>query len=157
MMEQKKKLHLWITLLVVNLAVIWGNSLLPGEISGTISNGVKNVLTMFLPKGQDNGSQDGFLIRKLGHFTEFTCLGVCLSQIFRRICTQKPRWYYLPLVCGAFAAAVDETIQRFVPDRGPSIYDVCLDTCGVIAGILIITIIYKIKMKKQNTMEENEA
>lgn len=157
MTEKTKKLRLWMTLLVVNLVIIWGNSLLPGEVSGAISNGVKNFLAMLLPKGPENGNQGGGLIRKLAHFTEFTCLGICLSRIFRMTQEKKARWYYLPLLCGAFAAAIDETIQRFVPDRGPSILDVGLDTCGVITGILIITAIYKRKYKKQCMMEEKEV
>ena len=153
--RRKKALRLWICLLVINLTVIWGNSLLPGQISGAISNWVKEILAKLLPSGTEQGSSGGGLIRKLAHFTEFTCLGICLSQIFRITRTVKIQWLYLPLLCGTAAATVDETIQCFVPDRGPSIYDVGLDTLGVATGILIIFLI-KRKKKTIYNMEENK-
>jgi VanZ family protein len=52
---------------------------------------------------------------------------------------------------------VDETIQRFVPDRGPSIFDVGIDTCGVLTGMLLIFIGHSILTKQTNhPMEETK-
>ena len=155
MMEQhRKKLRLWLWLLAVNLVIIWGNSLLPGEISAAISNSVKNFLMKFLPAGPNKGQSGGGLIRKLAHFMEFTCLGICFSQIFRFKTENKAKQLWLPFVCGAAAAAIDELIQRFVPDRGPSVLDVGLDTLGVVMGIFIISLIHENKKRKHNKMEE---
>ena len=53
------------------------------------------------------------------------------------------------VVTGAIAAAIDETIQRFSPDRGPSIKDVGIDTCGVIAGILVLTLLHWLFTRKK--------
>lgn len=157
-MEQKqKRLRLWLCLLAVNLVIIWGNSLLPGEISGAISNGLKNFLLKLLPARPDDGMGGGGLIRKLAHFTEFTCLGICLSKIFRIVKTKKLQWYLLPLLCGVGAACIDETVQRFVPERGPSILDVGLDSCGVATGIVIISLIQYFTKKKQNILEEKQV
>ena len=157
-MEQKqKRLRLWLFLLAVNLVIIWGNSLLPGEISGAISNGLKNILAKLLPTRPNDGMGGGGLIRKLAHFAEFTCLGVCLSKIFRIVKSQKLQMYLLPLLCGVGAACIDETIQRFVPDRGPSLWDVGLDSCGVVAGIVIISLIHYFTKKKQNILEEKQV
>lgn len=157
-MERKQRtLRLWLCLLAVNLVIIWGNSLLPGEISGAISNGLKNFLLKLLPDRPDGGPGGGGLIRKLAHFTEFTCLGICLSKIFRIIKTKAYAHYFLPLCCGVGAACIDETIQRFVPDRGPSILDVGLDSCGVVTGIFIISLICYFKKKKENVLEEKQV
>ena len=43
-----------------------------------------------------------------------------------------------PLFLGMAAACVDETIQIFVPDRGPSVRDVALDSSGVLAGMILL-------------------
>lgn len=51
MIRTDKRLRLCIALIALNLCVIWGNSLLPGEISGFISGWVKGVLACFLPMG----------------------------------------------------------------------------------------------------------
>ena len=134
MIRTDKRLRLCTALLVCNLMFIWGNSLLPGEISGAISDWVKNLLSAFFPAGPEEEDSGGFLIRKLAHFTEFAALGACFGWLFGML--QKGK--VLPFLCGSAAAAIDETIQRFVPDRGPSIWDVCLDSCGVLTGIVVL-------------------
>ena len=161
MIRTKKRLGLCIGLLCFNLAFIWGNSLLPGEISGAISDFVKDVLTKILtfllgPRPEDP-SGGGGLLRKLAHFTEFTCLGMCLTWLFGMLREKKAERLLLPLAAGITAAAIDETIQLFIPLRGPSVKDVGIDTAGVILGIVIITLSIVIKKKKQNKLLEEKT
>ena len=149
MIRTEKRMRLCAALLVLNLAVIWGNSLLPGEISGAFSDWVKELLVRLLPAGTAMGHGSG-LLRKIAHFTEFTCLGLCLSWLFGMLQKNKA-W---PFLCGAAAACIDETIQRFVPDRGPSLRDVGIDTCGVITGILLLSFGYHMIKRKKLHLEE---
>lgn len=154
-MERKeRKLRLWFFLLAVNLVIIWGNSLLPGEISAAISGGLKTFLMKLLPARQGGGSGGSGLLRKMAHFAEFTCLGICLSQIFRILKTKTSQWLLLPLIWGVVVACVDETIQCFVPDRGPRLFDVGLDSCGVVTGIFIISLMHYFKKKRKNLEEK---
>ena len=147
MKRTDKRLKLCVTLLVCNLVFIWGNSLLPGEVSGAFSDWVKAILEAILPGNQDDDSLGGGLLRKLAHFTEFTCLGLLLGWLFAML--QKGR--VLPFLCGVAAASLDETIQRFVPDRGPSVKDVCIDSCGVLIGIVLLYLGHTyLKRRKQN-------
>ena len=154
MQRTRLRLNICISLLCVNLIFIWGNSLLPGEISGAFSDWVKDLLAPLFGRqpGEPGG---GGLLRKLAHFTEFTCLGLCLRWLLGML-KEKP-WEYLalPLLCGIAVACIDETIQRFVPLRGPSIKDVGIDTLGVILGIAIISLTYVIRNRKSKIMEEN--
>lgn len=147
MIYTKRKMVICTVLLSFNLIVIWGNSLLPGEISGAISDWVKDLLAPLFGS-KPGGSGGGGLIRKLAHFTEFTCLGLCLCWLFRMVRTKTPEHWLFPLTCGFFAACIDETIQMFVPLRGPSIKDVGIDTAGVILGVVIINICLKFKKSK---------
>lgn len=133
MIRTDKRMRLCTALLICNLIFIWGNSLLPGSVSGAISDAVKSVLEAILP-GEGTDSSDGFLVRKAAHFTEFAVLGMLFTWLFGML--QKKRFW--PFVCGAAAACVDETIQRFIPGRGPSIRDVCIDSCGVLTGMLLV-------------------
>lgn len=133
MKKTDKRLRLCICLLICNLIFIWGNSLMPGEVSGAFSDWVKELLSRFLPVGPEEEVSGG-LLRKIAHFTEFTALGALLGWLFGMLNRGK----LLPFGCGVLTAAVDETIQRFVPDRGPSIWDVCLDSCGVLTGIVLL-------------------
>ena len=147
------RLKLCITLLCVNLAFIWGNSLLPGEISGAFSDWVKALLKALFGGGSGGGGGGG-LLRKLAHFTEFTCLGLCLAWLFRMVREKHAEHWLLPLLCGFLVACIDETIQIFVPLRGPAIKDVGIDTSGVLLGIVIINVYQQIKISKNNGGKE---
>lgn len=133
MIRTDKRMRLCTIALVCNLIFIWGNSLLPGEVSGAFSDWVKEILARLFSGASEAPSGDG-LLRKIAHFTEFTCLGMCLGWLFGMLEKGK----LLPFGCGVLAAAVDETIQRFVPDRGPSIRDVCIDSAGVLTGMVLL-------------------
>ena len=143
MIAGDKRLRRAYLLLILNLAVIWGNSLLPGEISGAISGFVRDLIAMLLPGDGAPGQGHG-LLRKLAHFTEFACLGAILSHIMGLM--DKHR--LLALGLGFLAACVDETIQIFVPDRGPSVFDVGIDTAGVAVGVTLLLLLHHIKRKQ---------
>ena len=149
MIRTEKRMRLCVTLLVCCLVFIWGNSLLPGNISGAISDFVKNILAALFEQGEKEPENGGFLLRKLAHFTEFTALGMCLCWLFGML--GKGR--LLPLFCGAAAACVDETIQIFVPGRVSSLRDVCIDSCGVLLGVILLTFGHHCMRKKKHLEE----
>lgn len=133
MIRTDKRLRLCTALLICNLVFIWGNSLLPGEVSGAFSDWVKSLLANLFPAGPEEDTGGG-LLRKVAHFTEFTALGMCLAWLHGMLQKGKLR----PFLWGVLAASLDETIQRFVPDRGPSVKDVCIDSAGVLTGIILL-------------------
>lgn len=133
MIRSDKRIRLCAVLLICTLIFIWGNSLLPGEISGAFSDWVKSILVQAFSSVSDASSGSGSL-RKVAHFTEFTALGICLAWLHGMLGKGKLR----PFLWGVLAASVDETIQRFVPDRGPSVKDVLIDSAGVLTGIILL-------------------
>ena len=146
-------MDLCITLLILNLAFIWGNSLLPGEISGAISSWVKNLLSGLFP-GKGNPQTGHGLLRKLAHFMEFCCLGTILCWLVSML--GKRPWR--SLIYSVIAACTDELIQCFVPDRGPGIRDVMIDTAGAALGILLLLAghaIYQKRKQKLLHLKEN--
>lgn len=152
MIRTEKRLRLCTALLICNIAFIWGNSLLPGEVSGAFSDFVKELLAKLFAS-DDISASGGGLLRKLAHFSEFALLGALFSWLFGMLQKKIP-WAG---ACGFLTACVDETIQRFVPDRGPSILDVGIDTCGVLTGMLLIFIGHSMYRKRiHNPLEENK-
>ena len=146
MIRTPTRLRLCITLIVCNLIFIWGNSLLPGEISGAFSDWVKDLLAPLF--GGDGGSSgQGGLLRKVAHFTEFAVLGVCLRWLMGMLSSKRSLQMLIPLISALAVACIDETIQIFVPLRGPGIADVAIDTVGAICGIVILTCIHQLKSK----------
>ena len=142
-----KRLRLCTALLICNLIFIWGNSLLPGEISGAFSDWVKSILAKLFSMGLEPHTGRG-LLRKLAHFSEFTALGMCLAWLHGMLQKGKLRPFYW----GVLAASVDETIQRFVPDRGPSVKDVCIDAAGVLTGIILLWTGYNYLQRKHRKL-----
>ena len=149
MIRTEKRMRLCVTLLVCCLLFIWGNSLLPGNISGAISDFVNKVLSFFFEQGEKEPENGGFLLRKMAHFTEFTALGLCLCWLFGMLKKGK----LAPFLCGAAAACVDETIQIFVPGRVSSLRDVCIDSCGVLLGVILLTFGHHCMRKKKHLEE----
>ena len=133
MIRTDKRIRICTVLLVCNLIFIWGNSLLPGDLSGALSDWVKSILESLFAQGPDAGTSGG-LLRKLAHFTEFTALGMLLCWRFGML----GKGWKPALILGIAAACMDETIQMFVPDRGPGIRDVCIDASGVATGIALL-------------------
>ena len=149
------RLNLCITLLCVNLAFIWGNSLMNGTDSGEMSGSFMQWINNLLHLSETGAQTLHLVIRKMAHFTEFACLGLLLTWLFGMMGEKKGHLFCMPLLFGMMAACVDETIQVFVPDRGPSPVDIWIDTCGVAAGIVILLAgHYYVRKKHTMNLEE---
>ncbi len=135
-------MRLCLTLLCANLVFIWGNSLMNAEISGAISQWLRDLLGQALQ--EQPGESDG-LLRKLAHFGEFCSLGLLFSWLFAML--KEKTWAIVvpSAACGCLAACMDETLQGFSPGRAPRITDVGIDTLGVLAGIGLLFLGYSIK------------
>lgn len=148
MIRTEKRMRLCMFLLMGNLIFIWGNSLLPGEVSGAFSDWVKSLLAHIFPMDGPEAS-GGFLLRKLAHFSEFAFLGVWLGWLF----AMMKKGVLLPAFWGVAAACVDETIQCFVPGRGPGLRDVAIDSCGVLTGLALLYLGRRLFTKPQISEE----
>lgn len=151
MNHTEKKIRLCITLLILNLIFIWGNSLLPGSVSGSISRGIREFADWLLQIEREPASGGSNGLRKLAHLGEFFSLGLLLSWLFSM--KKKPFWY--GILPGILTACLDESIQMFVPGRGPGIMDVMIDSFGLVLGVCIFTFGSRIYQKQKKTMEEN--
>lgn len=154
MHRTNRRLHLCTALLLCNLLFIWGNSLLPGDSSGALSEWVRSLLGSFLPPAQAPGS--GHFLRKLAHFTEFACLGALLVWLHGMLGRKAASTAALALLGGFLTACVDETIQLFSPGRGPSLKDVGIDTAGAATGIFLLLLGVLAYHKKQHQHFQEE-
>lgn len=149
--KTKKKQRLCVALLILNVVFIWGNSLLPGSVSGAISHFVRDILAFLFPDDSSDPDSGHGLLRKLAHFMEFACLGALFAWLFGML--GKPLLVALP--CGFAVACIDETIQRFVPDRGPAFMDVLIDTSGTLLGMGLLFLGYTIRKEQaKQSMED---
>ena len=73
--------------------------------------------------------------RKAAHFFEFFMLGILFYFLFSRL--KKPA---VPaFLFSVLAAFLDEGLQMF-SDRGNSLRDVALDSCGAAVGVLLMIV-----------------
>ena len=152
MIRTDRRMRLCTALIGLILTFIWSNSLMSAEISHGFSQWVKHLLAPFLPESSAVTQEDSDLLRKMAHFAEFSALGFCLAW---RSGMKGSRPLYAFLF-GAGAAAIDETIQLFVPERGPRVTDVLLDSSGVLTGMLLLFLGHTLlKKRKTNTIMED--
>lgn len=151
MKKSKARMLFCVTLLVLNVAFIWINSLLPREVSAAFSKLVGRILSLFMPDSVTVDAGEGHgILRKVAHFLEFCSLGVLLSWLIRMFRDKNLICIAIPLVCGVVVAAVDETIQLFIPGRGPHIRDVGIDSTGVLLGVLLVWLLSFIRKKQRS-------
>ncbi len=134
MKRTENRVRLCVTLLVINLLFIWGNSLLPGTASGALSSWVKELLSRLLGITASDPDTGHGLLRKLAHFTEFACLGVLLTWLISMI---HKNLGFVP-AGGLLAAGLDELIQLFMPGRHAALTDVLIDMVGVLVGMGVL-------------------
>ncbi len=155
---RKKFLIACLILVGLNIAFIWVNSLMPREISSAFSKLVGMVFDWFMPgsatasQGQGHG-----ILRKIAHFTEFCSLGILLCITSCLLNQKKWMQWVIPCGTGVAVAVIDETIQYFVPGRGPQLRDVGIDSLGVMLGVCVAFFLIwikhcsKTKRKTKNT------
>ena len=120
-------------LILLNLALIWGNSMLTGLSSEAVSGGILALLGRFLPVLLTEAGHT--LLRKAAHFSEFALLGLLYCGRHRLVKGEAP--VHL-MGFGLAVACIDETIQIFTPGRASSLIDVWIDTAGFALGFVVI-------------------
>ena len=131
-----------------------------GEDSGQVSGRITRfVVRLFVPEFDTWTAQTqeeicdtvGLVVRKLAHFTEYFLLGLTLllhmDAIGRKITVKLP--WLIAWAIGTLYAVTDELHQGFVGGRYPALVDVCIDSSGVVAGVLVmLAIFWKIRRNK---------
>ena len=79
------------------------------------------------------------VLRKIAHFTEYAALGFCMSgAVYFKFNKNK---VYIPLIPCVLYAISNEIHQYFVPESSCRIFDLFVDSCGSLTGILIFLLI----------------
>jgi VanZ family protein len=104
-----------------------------GETSGGLLEAIVTLLTAIVgPIGPE--ARDGLhlLLRKAAHFTEYAILALLWAGVLPR----GPRRLLWALALTTGYAVTDEIHQAFVPNRGPSPFDVLIDAAGAAVALI---------------------
>ncbi len=128
----------WTGAFVLWLCIVWGHSLLSGDISSQESSHfvflIRPIFNLF---GSNDEAAMTFAIRKTAHFCEYAVLLMLGRQM---VCvwfgSAKKAWMALALIWVG-VPCVDEGIQTLIPGRAGQPTDVLLDMAGGLTGVLV--------------------
>lgn len=127
-----------------------------GEESGETSRGFTRVIIEAIPMTKyleeerkikliENAQ---IIVRKLAHFSIYTVVGINLMGFINTYDKLKQKDKILiTILVGIIYAISDELHQMFTGGRTPAIRDICIDTLGVIFGLIVFSI-FKMKLNK---------
>ena len=160
--EKRWRYALWIAvLMILGLTFFFSSQdgTNSGKMSGTITETVIKIIRPdydTLPESEQQALFDTvhFFVRKTAHFSEYAFLGFMirlLCETYALRCSSFIAW-----LCGTGYAATDELHQWFVAARAAMWQDVCIDSAGALAGVLLaagIVILTKRLHRKQKRRE----
>lgn len=141
-----------IFLLLWTFFIIFGFSNQNGEKSSDMSKTVTQFLIDRIPQinklegihKQSIIQKIEKIVRKIAHFSIYTFVGVILMCLFSTYRLKDMQKLYFSSIIGIIYAISDEIHQSFIPGRLASVFDVIIDTMGVICGTLCVLLIIKI-------------
>lgn len=152
-----KQLILWVCL-IAWMVVIFMFSAQNGEESAELSGGItKRVIEIIVddyenmtPAQQTNVQNNvSFVVRKIAHFTEYAILGGILACLVGTYTQILKRRILISWCAGTVYAMTDEFHQMFSEGRTPKVFDVCIDSAGVIFGVCIVLVFCHIAIDKR--------
>ena len=141
-----------ITTLIAIFVTIFGFSNQNSETSAGLSQKVTNFVVEFVPSIKNMQEQEKenvvdrieSIVRKIAHYSIYTLVGILLMSLMSTYKIKELDRIAISMIIGVIYAATDEIHQAFVPGRGPLVTDVILDSIGVLTGICIVLLVYKI-------------
>lgn len=129
-------------LIVIWMIVIFNFSNQGGTKSSGTSSRVTRVIVNVITKEKEEPNKQTMeriekVVRKGAHYTIYTIGGFLIMNYTYSMEKTKKQKILGSLLFGAFYAGTDELHQYFVPGRSARLFDVGLDTIGVLTGIYI--------------------
>lgn len=152
---------LWLIVLAIAAVIFMFSAQNAVESNHTSSTVLKWIMPILEPGYHDLSPSEQLqllqkhqkLVRKSAHFIEYTMLGAALFWVIR--IHSPARRILSSWLIGTIYAGTDEWHQYLVGSRTAMWQDVCLDSAGVITGILLSFLVFLIyhclKRKKAST------
>lgn len=129
--------------------VFYFSSEVGNESSTTSGNTIRKIITFFnddIKVEELNYIVEIYqpLVRKMAHFTLYTVGGFLIFNFINKFKISKLKKIIISILIGVIYAITDEIHQYFVPGRSSKLLDVIIDSGGIIVGVLIFIILFKI-------------
>lgn len=150
-MKRNKAGIIWLFLMLIWLTLIFSFSAKKADESTVMSHSAGKLIgSIVIPKYRSwpEDKQEHFAekidfpVRKCAHASEYAVLGVLmLGTAYSFSENQGKKSRLLCWCAGTVYAATDEIHQLFVPGRSCQFRDVCIDSAGILTGIVLFSLI----------------
>ena len=152
MTKEKLKQIIYLSLVLIWMSTIFMFSNQTGGESQGLSQKVTKVIVEIITYNQDIEEVEklelientDYFIRKLAHFSIYTLGGILIYNYINTYNLSKKNVILISILIGVTYAITDEMHQYFTSGRSARIFDVLIDSCGVVAGITIVNITKKL-------------
>lgn len=141
-MNRRWSRMLWWTGVLAMAAIIFGFSAQTAEESSAISDRVAAIWLPFF-----SGEELIFIIRKLGHLSEYLIFGVLLYGLMGSY--ERKHAGFLAWLAGTGYAITDELHQLFSDGRSAELRDVLIDSTGVFLGVMAAMLAVQLYRKRK--------
>ena len=150
-MKRKKTGIIWLIFTIIWMSVIFSFSAKKAVESEGMSHSVgKEIGRLIVPqftswseeRQEQFAKMIDFPVRKCAHASEYAVLGVLMLGTAYSFSAERGKKNRLLCWCAGTAyAATDEFHQLFVPGRSCQFRDVCIDSAGILTGIVLFSMI----------------
>ena len=120
------------------------SSSLSKEVTENVTKRINKIQNLEETERKNVLSRIEKIIRKIAHFSLYTIVGILLMSL---ACTYEFTEFKrggISFLIWLMYACLDELHQFFISERSAQITDVMIDSMGVLFGILLVMLIYKI-------------
>lgn len=142
---QKKTVQRIVILILIILwmIMVFGFSNQDGDDSSNLSREVTKII---VDEEEEIDIVEPY-VRKVAHLSEYTLGGMLFISLFLTYNLSDIKRMFYSLLIGTEYAVVDEIHQLFVAGRAGKITDIFIDDLGILLGICIVMLLYKIAKK----------
>ena len=146
-------------IVIAIMAFIFFQSALPADLSSQESGRVVDlIIRLFQGILPIDRQTMVFIVRKGAHFTEYTILGGFLVPAVKEWMAVETTPVPVAMeritawLAGTLYAVTDEIHQFYVPGRSCELRDIGIDSCGVLAGVLVVSLLIRSKERRPSTV-----
>ncbi len=151
----KAKKIISIVLVIFWMSIIFYFSSQNGQGSSSTSKSVTNIIINIFTQNKNLNAEEKEKIvlivepymRKLAHFTIYIIGGLLITNLVYIFTTIENKVIVKSSFYGILYAITDEIHQLFVSERSGRVFDVIIDSLGILVGVITFFIVCKIAKK----------
>ncbi len=153
MFKKNYKRVIYLLLVIVWMTTVFTFSNQKGEESQKTSSSITKLIVQIITYNKNLTESEqkiliektDFIIRKCAHFSLYALGGVLIYNYINTYYVKQNKKICISIILGIIFAITDEFHQFFISGRSAQILDVCIDSLGIVVGVILIKLLKKQK------------